>query len=121
MTDDKTKFIKLKKDKEGFVTFGNDNSSKILGKGIVELGNKASQVENVILVENMRHNLLSMSQTCDQGHTLTFNSRECEIRKEGLGKFVTTTTRTLNNIYILDKVKEEMCFFWKDKRVPAMA
>jgi hypothetical protein len=65
MTRDKNKFVTLKKEKEGSVTFGNDNSTKIRGKGIVSLGNKDDVAENVLLVENMKHNLLSVSQMCD--------------------------------------------------------
>jgi hypothetical protein len=75
MTGDKNKFVTLKKEKEGSVTFGNDNSTKIIGKGTVSLGNKDVVAENVLLVENMKHNLLSVSQMCDQGHTLIFNSK----------------------------------------------
>ena len=59
------------------------------------LGNGASLEKNDLLIENMQHNLLSVSQTCAQGHTITFNSKECEIRKEGLGMLVAIGTRTL--------------------------
>ena len=38
----------------------------------------------------MKHNLLSVSQMCDQGHKFTFDSQKCEIRKEGSGKLVAT-------------------------------
>ena len=48
----------------------------------------------------MEHNLLSVSQMCDQGHKVTFNSKKCEIRKEGLGKLVGTAARTSNNICV---------------------
>lgn len=65
--------------KVGTVTFGNDNSSKILGKGTVSLGNKDAVAKNVLLIENMKHNLLKVSQMCDQGHVLTFTSKECKI------------------------------------------
>ena len=51
MTRDKNKFVTLKKEKEGSVTFGNENSTKIIGKGIVSLGNKDDLAENVVLVE----------------------------------------------------------------------
>ena len=30
---------------------------------------------NVLLVENMEHNLLSISQTCDKGHYMIFDSK----------------------------------------------
>jgi hypothetical protein len=65
----------LKKEKDVFVTFDNDNSTKIFRKGIVSLGNKDVVVGNVLHVENMKHNLLSVSQMSDQGYTLIFNSK----------------------------------------------
>jgi hypothetical protein len=40
MTGDKNIFVTLKKEKEGSVTFGNDNSTKTIGKGTVSFGNK---------------------------------------------------------------------------------
>ena len=77
-------------------------SAKILGKGIVCLGNNKAKVENVLLVENFKPNLLSVSQTCDQGHILTFDSHKCEIRREDIGKLVVVAPRTSSNVYIID-------------------
>ena len=37
MTYDKDKFLTLKKERDGSVSFGNDNSTKIIGKGIFKL------------------------------------------------------------------------------------
>ena len=74
MTGDQNKFIKLTKKEKGSVTFGDNLSGKILGKGIVTLGNKKNKEENVLLVENMKPNILSVSQNCDQGHILIFES-----------------------------------------------
>jgi hypothetical protein len=65
MIGEKNIFVTLKKEKEGFVTFINDNSTKIIGKGTISLGNKDVVDKNVLLVENMKHNLLSVSQMCD--------------------------------------------------------
>jgi hypothetical protein len=109
MTGDKNIFITLKKERDGSVSFGNDNSTKIIGKGTVKLGSKDAKAENVLLVENMKHNMLSVSQMCDQGHRLIFDSEKCEIRKEGSGKLVATTVRTPNNIYILNEIGKERC------------
>ena len=92
--------------KVGTVTFGNGNSSKVLGKGTVTLGSKNVAAKDVLLIENMRHNLFSVSQMCDRGHVLTFTSKDCKIRREDLGKLVATTSRTPNNIYILDEIKK---------------
>jgi hypothetical protein len=78
MTGNRNTFQTLQ-EKNGTVTFGNDNSSKILGKGTFSLGNKDVATKNVLLIETMKHNLLSVSQMCDQGHVLTFTSKDCKI------------------------------------------
>ena len=70
MKGDKRKFIDLNKNKSGTVIFGNDNGANIIGKGTVNLGTKKGKAENVLLVEDMTHNLLSFSQICDHGHSL---------------------------------------------------
>jgi hypothetical protein len=74
MTGDQNKFISLKKGKSGRVAFGNDSSIKILGKGVVSLGSENVKAENVLLVEELKHNLLSVSKICDQGYNLKFDS-----------------------------------------------
>jgi hypothetical protein len=109
MIGDKYWFVTLKKERNGSVSFGNDNSTKIIGKGTIKIGSKNAMAENVLLVENMKHNMLSVSQMCDQGHTLLFNSNKCEIRKEGSGRLVAKTIRTPNNIYILNETGKERC------------
>jgi hypothetical protein len=83
MTGYQDKFLRLKRKEKGRVTFGYDVSSKILGKGRVSLENNRSKAENVLLVENWKPKLFSVSHTCDQGHILIFDSQKCEIRKEG--------------------------------------
>jgi hypothetical protein len=61
MTGDQDKFISLKR-KGGNVAFGDDSSAKILGEGVVELGRKNVKEKNVLLVEDLNHNLLSVSK-----------------------------------------------------------
>jgi hypothetical protein len=79
MTGDKDRFITLRKESDGSVSFKNDDSTKIIGKGIVKVGNKNTKKK--ILVEYMKHDLLSVIQMCDQGNKITFDSHKCEIRK----------------------------------------
>jgi hypothetical protein len=62
----------------------------------------------------MKHNLLSVSQMCDQGHQVTFDSQKCEIRKEGSGKLVATAARTSSNIYVLSEIGNEKCCLVKE-------
>jgi hypothetical protein len=40
MTGDRDRFLKLRKERDGPVSFGNDDSTKIIGKGTIIIGNK---------------------------------------------------------------------------------
>jgi hypothetical protein len=106
MTRDQRKFVSLKK-KGGNVAFEDDSSTKILGKGTIRLGSENVKAGKFLLVEYVKHNLLSVSKMCDQGYTLTFDSRKCKIRENNLGRLVAIATRRLTNIYILDMKKRE--------------
>jgi hypothetical protein len=88
MTGDKNKFFTLKEVNEGNVTFGDNYTTSITKKGTLSLDNGKTKRENVLYVEGFERNLLTVSQMCDQGHTLTFYSQGCEIRKKGLGRLV---------------------------------
>jgi hypothetical protein len=72
MTGDRDRFLTLRKERDGPVSLENDDSTKIIRKGTVRIGNKNTKVENVLLVEDMKHNILSVIQMCDQGHKVTF-------------------------------------------------
>jgi hypothetical protein len=106
MTRDQIKFVSLKK-KGGNVAFGDDSSTKILGKGIVKLGSENVKSRKVLLVEHLKNNILSVNKICDQGYTLTFDYRKCKIRENNSGRLVATATIRPNNIYILDMKKRE--------------
>ena len=89
--------------------FGDNASTKIVGKYIVIIGNKKTKVKKIQLVEDLKNNLLIINQMCDQEHSLTFNSQECELRKEISERLVATTTRNPNNVYILNEIRKEKC------------
>ena len=66
MTGDKNLFMDLKPKIRGDVTFGDNLKGQI--EGIGTIGNKSSIfIENVLLVNGLKHNLLSISQLCDKG------------------------------------------------------
>jgi hypothetical protein len=114
MTSDRDKFLTLRKERDGSVSFINDDSTKIIGKDTVRIRNKNTKAENVLLVEDMKHNLLSVSQMCDQGHKVTFDSQKSKIRKEGSRKLIATTTRTSSNIYLLSEIGNKKCCLGKE-------
>ena len=105
MKGDHTKFLTLKEEKWGNVTFGDNASARIIGKGTVSLDNGKTKTQNVLYVEWIKHNLLSVIQMCDQGYNLTFHSKGCETRKEASGRLLENENRTSNDVYILDEVK----------------
>ena len=65
MIGDPTKFLSLKRKKKGKVTFGDNLSSKITGRGTLAIRDKMKD-ENVMLGNNLKPNLLSVRQTCDK-------------------------------------------------------
>ena len=73
------------------------------------MSNSKTRAENVLLVENLKHNLLNVIQTCDQGHILIFDSQKHEIRKRDSGKLVVVAPRTSCNVYVLNTNDEEKC------------
>jgi hypothetical protein len=96
----------LKKNEDN-VSFGDNGSSRIVGKGTLSLDNGRAKVEKVLCVENLKHNLLSVSQMCDQGHTLTFDSQECKIKKEDSCKLVAKSIRTQTMYIFLMRLMEK--------------
>ena len=76
MTGDKNLFMELKAKSGGDVTFGDNSKGHI--EGIGSIGNNSStHIENVLLVGGLKHNLLSISQLCDKGHKVIFESMCC--------------------------------------------
>jgi len=98
MTGDKTKFAKLELKEKGFVTCGDNNKGRILGNGVI--GNGSSfNIKNVLLVEGLKHNLISISQLCDKGFKVMFKPNNCLIY-DAHGSIVLIGKR-VNNIYLI--------------------
>ena len=64
MTGDKSKFCLLTESDGGQVTFGKNSKGKIIGSEKVGK-NLSSYIDDVMLVEGLAYNLLSISQLCD--------------------------------------------------------
>ena len=47
----------------GTITFGDNQKGKTIGAGKISI-NSYLDIENVLLVEGLKHNLLSISQSC---------------------------------------------------------
>ncbi|XP_071723407.1 uncharacterized protein [Rutidosis leptorrhynchoides] len=51
--------------KQGTVTYGDGNSNTIIGEGSLPVSSN-SKIKNVLLVEGLKHNLISIAQMCDE-------------------------------------------------------
>ena len=99
MKGDKSSFTSLENYDGGVVTFGDGNLAKVKDNGsIVILG--CPKLDEVLYVEGLKANLLSISQMCDKDHKMNFHQDLCEvINKER--KVVITGHRIVDNCYAI--------------------
>ncbi|KAI3667880.1 hypothetical protein L6452_42950 [Arctium lappa] len=95
----------FKKIDGGHVAFGNTpNGGKISGKSDVTKGKMT--FEDVYYVEQLRYNLLSVSQVCDKKHSILFTDSECIILAPGFKvvdeKMILLRIPRKDNVYYLD-------------------
>jgi len=74
MTGDSTQLVNIKWKSAGYVTYGDNNRGKIVGVGDIGSKNKVI-IKDVLLVEGLKHSLLSISQLCDRGYKITFEPK----------------------------------------------
>ncbi|KAH9697749.1 Integrase catalytic domain-containing protein [Citrus sinensis] len=80
----------------GDVSFGDNSKGKILGIGNV--GKVSSTlIENVCLVENLKHNLISISQLCDKGYKVIFDKFSRVIENSCDGKIIFVGNRCVDD------------------------
>lgn len=79
------------------MSFGNGKKGQITG--IDKIGKSLSYaIEDVYYVVGIKHNLLSISQMCDKGNEVKFNSKICTITKLDTDEIVIKGKRH-NNVY----------------------
>ena len=109
MTGDKQKFTKIQDYDGGSVKFGNNDGAQIVGRGIVSISDNKIRSEDVLYVEGLKHNLLSVSQICDRGHEVIFKKQGCKVRKAKNGRIVVVGSRTSRNLYTLENDTDRTC------------
>ena len=71
-------FLSISPKDGGYVTFGDNAKGKIVGEGKVGKSPNTT-IENVLLVDGLKHNLLSISQFCDKDYKVVFESNKCVV------------------------------------------
>ncbi len=72
-------FNNVTKQDLGSVTFGNNSKARVVGIGSVDFAG-TTQVEQVLLIDGLKHNLLSISQLCDEENIIIFEHDKCIIK-----------------------------------------
>ena len=93
--------------KGGNVTFGDGSKSQIKGKGTISLPG-LPDITNVLYVEGLRVNLLSISQICDQDFMVVFSKGKCFVLNESRKKLI-SGVHTLDNCYGLVSDADIVC------------
>jgi hypothetical protein len=108
MMGDKNKFTSLTLKDGGNVKFGDNSKGKIIGIGKTY----SLVIEDVLLVDGLKHNLLSISQLCDKGYNVIFKSIICIIVNEIDNQVLFVAFRN-ENVYTIDldniTSKESIC------------
>ena len=91
-------FASLNPKDGGFMTFGDNSKGKIIGIGNV--GKEPSPIiENILIVDWFKHNLLSIGQLCDKENRVTFDKDICTIESIKDDKTLFTGQR-VENVYV---------------------
>ena len=114
MTGEKSLLTNVVEKAGPVVTFGDDNKGFTTGYGNLKIGNVI--IENISLVEGLKHNLLSISQFCDRGFNVDFRKEMCLISNRKDEKLTLQGVRK-GNLFVADLGStcdgEVRCFYSK--------
>ena len=99
MSGEEQLFNNVTKQDLGSVTFGDNSKARAVGIGSVGFVG-TTQVEQVLLVDGLKHNLLSISQLCDEGNIVNFEHDKCIIKSLET-KEIRFVTQRRKNMYVL--------------------
>jgi hypothetical protein len=97
------------------IVFGDNGKGDVLGLGKIAISNDNS-ISNVLLVEGLGYNLLSISQLCEMGYNCLFTDVGVEVSKRKDSSIV-FMGHLKGKLYLVDftssKVKPETCLVAK--------
>ena len=96
----------------GSVTFGDGKQAKIVGCGVVKTPGIPC-LENVLLVDGLRANLISVSQVVDDHEEVRFNRKSCIVLDE-CGNGVLGGKRSKEDCYLVcanKSVESQTCLY----------
>ncbi|XP_040996013.1 uncharacterized protein LOC121242185 [Juglans microcarpa x Juglans regia] len=100
-------FKKIESTSGGSVTFGDGSTTTVEGKGSVDVPGLPT-LHNVIFVNGLKANLLSISQFCDDHLSVQFSKDECKVYNSA-GKWILKGTKTADNCYGVSPIITMYC------------
>ena len=110
MSREEQLFNNVTKQDLGSVTFGDNSKARAVGIGSVDFAG-TTQVEQVLLVDGLKHNLLSISQLCDEGNIVTFEHDKCIIKspKSKKMRFVDQRRKNMYVLQLKELADQDVC------------
>ena len=99
MTGDESLFQELDRNKSGNVSFSDNSKSVIQGIGTIS-NNSYTQINNVLLVENLKYNLLSISQLCEKRYRVCFEANACHVINSNTNQII-YIGKMHENVYVI--------------------
>lgn len=96
----------------GFVGFEGNQKRKFIGSGTIGNGYSAS-ITNVLLVDGLMHNLMSISQLSENSYGIIFNQKSCKAISQ-------KDSFTLFNGKRKNKIYKTILFDFKDQNVKCL-
>ncbi|KAJ0751831.1 hypothetical protein HanPI659440_Chr09g0317371 [Helianthus annuus] len=111
MTGDMRLLYDVKSIRGGYVAFAGDKGGYITGEGIVSNG--VVSFDKITFVQQLDHNLLSVSQICDKKFSVHFDANGCYVLKpvfKILKDWILLSAPRVNDLYVLDTPRVFMLF-----------
>ncbi|KAJ0525574.1 putative RNA-directed DNA polymerase [Helianthus annuus] len=103
MTGNKELLNNFKQIRGGYVNFAGEKGGYITGEGSVSNGKIT--LHKVNYVEELKHNLMSVSQICDNKYTMLFTDKACFVLRPGFvvpEDWIVIRAPRVNNTYVMD-------------------
>ena len=101
MTGNKRLFFHLKEEKRKDVIFGDNSQGKVKGIGTININ--SILIKDILYVDGLKYNLLSISQLCDYGYKVVFLKNGCEVIDEHENKLFYAPRSS--DVYIIELEK----------------
>jgi hypothetical protein len=97
------------------IVFGDNSKGEILGLGKIAISNDNS-ISNVLLVDSLGYNLLSVSQLCEMGYNCLFTDKTVDVSRR-IDSSIVFTGQLKGKLYLVDfstsRVESKTCLMAK--------